>query len=137
MRGGSKMKIIWTNILFGKWLGEEEGNGRGKGGPGWEGPGVGCPGGGVLGMSRREAFWLARDPPSIFKRVQVVNRNRFEFSKKITTEYHLLDRRWNVLFLIICQKGCFSSHENQTRVPIIAIQPNWQLSEVRTPIWHI
>ena len=55
------------------------------------------------------------------KRVQVADRKRFEFPKRITRGYHLLDPRWNELFLIICQKVFFYPLGNRTRVPIIAM----------------
>ena len=43
-----------------------------------------------------------------------------EVINKITRGCHLLDSRWNGLFLIICQKNCFYPLAYRTRVPKLA-----------------
>ena len=42
--------------------------------------------------------------------VIIADRNRFKFSKKITKGCHLLDPRWNVLFLLR-NEVCFLPHK--------------------------
>ena len=43
-----------------------------------------------------------------YERVQVDDRNRFKFPQKITTSIRC-EMEWILIFLIICQKGCFHS----------------------------
>ena len=48
-----------------------------------------------------------RKIPTLFVRVQVADRNRFKFSKKITRGCRLLDPRWNGLFFNYMSEGLF------------------------------
>ena len=67
---------------------------------------------------------------------------RFKFSRKITSGCHLLDPRWNKLFLFICQGVVFYLLGNRTRVPLRAIRGYPYICQKGSPLgpdcyyWH-